>query len=350
MRVLLLPDPVSVQRPGSLRTQVMETYAALRGLPAGAGVEAELALAAPRSFACCDLVHAFGAGVANAGAIGAAAAEGAPVVLSPRLSPAWNRPNGSRARVGDRVLGSPHALDSSYARIRRALQGACMLVATGADERSAICEAFLQAPGKVALVPHGVAGRFLCADPALFRSRVRVNGRFALMVGQVAPWNNQLGVARALAGLALPLVVVGEASERDAAYQRELCGQRTVRCLGALAYDDPLLASAYAAASVFVLARRTGSVPMAAAEALAAGTPVVGEVGAIPPDLPAAAAVGVDCDDAGALQRAVSDLLENPPRRDAVQGPLRRHTWDAVALQLASCYRTALQTAGAGAS
>jgi glycosyltransferase involved in cell wall biosynthesis len=350
MRVLLLPDPVLVQAPGSLRTQVMETCAALRALPGDFGIEAELALAPPATYAGLDVVHAFGAGGANAGAIAAAAANGAALVLSPRLSPGWNRSNGSRARVGDRALGGvgEPALDSGYAQIRRALDTARVVVAHGAAEAGAISEAFLQPPAKVALVAHGVAARFFNAAPALFRERVRVSGRFALMVGQVAPWNNQLGVARALAGLALPLVVVGEACERDAAYQRELCRLRTVRCLGPLAHDDPLLASAYAAASVFVLASRGGHAPMAAAEALAAGTAVVGEVGAIPSDVPAAAAVAVDCNDAAALQGAVSNLLEYPPERDAVRRTFGRHTWDAVARQLTDCYRTAVEAGYAG--
>jgi glycosyltransferase involved in cell wall biosynthesis len=344
MRVLLMPDPVLVQQPGSLRTQVMETWAALRALPADAGVDAALALDPPQSAAGWDVVHAFGPVAANAVAVEAAGAQGAALVLSPRLSPGWDRSNGSRARVGDRVLGGQGdgGHDSSYAQVRRALDRARVVVAHGALEAGAICEAFLQAPDKVALVPHGVAARFLCAEPALFRERTRISGRFALMVGQVGPWNRQLEVARALAGVALPLVVVGKARERDAAYQRELCGLRTVRCLGALAHDDPLLASAYAAASVFVLASRSGHAPMAAVEALAAGTAVVGEVGAIGADVPAAAAVAVDCVDPGSLQSAVSDVLENPPQREAVRRVLRRHGWDDVARQLAGCYRAAL--------
>jgi glycosyltransferase involved in cell wall biosynthesis len=348
MRVLLLADPVAAGQAGGLRTQVMETLAALRSHE---GVEAALAPHPGCDFASWDVVHAFGAGMAAA--VAAAAGQGAAVVLSPRLSPAWSLANGTRARIGDR--GLPYATvcepDSSYAQLRRVLELARLVVAHGASERKAICDGFLLTPDKVALVPHGVAARFLAAGPATFRERVRIGGRFALMVGRVAPYNNQVGVARALAELALPLVVIGDARERDAAYLRELRSLRTVVCLDALAHDDPLLASAYAAASVLVLAGASIDESMAASEALAAGTPVVCAAGAdLLADGGGAGAVVCCRGDAAALQCAVSDLVEGAPGREAVRAGLRSPGWDAVARQLLDCYRRALAPAGAAAA
>jgi glycosyltransferase involved in cell wall biosynthesis len=210
-----------------------------------------------------------------------------------------------------------------------------------------MCEAFLVERHKISVVPHGIAARFLEADPDLFRQQLRSTGPFALMVGRIAPYNNQLAVARALAGLALPLVVIGEARERDASYLRELQDLRTVRCLGPLAYDDPLLASAYAAASVFVLASTTAGAPMAAAEALAAGTPVVSRIGNdIQPREGDSWLHLEGRDDPAALQRAVSALLAQPPQRAAVRATMRHRSWQSVALDLAQCYRRALAPAG----
>jgi glycosyltransferase involved in cell wall biosynthesis len=160
------------------------------------------------------------------------------------------------------------------------------------------------------------------------------------MVGQISPSANQLGVARALAELALPLVVIGDANERDALYLRELRSLRTVTCAGPFAHDDPLLASAYAAASVFVIARQAARVPMAMAEALAAGTPVVGPAGLLPSAALAGGALRhAGCDDPCALQGAVSDLLERPPQREALRALVRPFTWQAAARELAQCYR-----------
>jgi glycosyltransferase involved in cell wall biosynthesis len=347
MRVLLLPDPVPAGQAGGLRTQVMETFSVLR---THQGLEVELAQHHGSGFAGWDVVHAFGSGSGVAAAIETAAGEGATVVVSPRLSAAWSRSNGSRARVADWVLcnGSSPDLDTSYAQIRRALKLAHLVIAHGPVERQAICDGFLLAPEQVALVPHGVAARFFTADPAPFRERVHIGGRFVLMVGRIAPCNNQLAVARALAELALPLVLVGQARDRDAAYLRELHSLRTVVCLDALEHDDPLLASAYAAASVLVLGGGSIGESMAASEALAAGTPVVCPGGA---DIPAGAggdAVVVCCrGDVTALQCAVSGLIENPPRRDVVRSRLHSPSWHDCAGQLLDCYRRALATAGA---
>jgi glycosyltransferase involved in cell wall biosynthesis len=342
MRVHLFADPLLLERPGSLRVQLSETLAALRAIEADAGVEAALAGSQRAPAAGCAVLHVFGAGGRIESAIGAAIADGVPVVLSPRLAPGWSRSNGSRARVADRVLGNRSAcdLDSGYAQIRRALNGASVLIAQGEAERKAICEAFLIAPEKVRVVPHGVAARFFEAGPGLFREHVRIAGRFALMVGQISPYANQLGVARALAELALPLVVLGEARERDTLYLRELRALRTVTCVGPFAHDDPLLASAYAAAAVCVFASPAAWMPMAMAEALAAGTPVVGPAAALPSAPGAGHALRhAGCDDPCTLQRAVSELLEHRPQREELRALVRPFTWQGAARELAQCYR-----------
>jgi hypothetical protein len=54
--------------------------------------------------------------------------------------------------------------------------------------------------------------------------------------------------------------------------------------------------------------------------------------------------------DAAALQCAVSDLVERPPRRDEVRKALRCTGWDEVARQLVACYRRALVADGATSS
>jgi glycosyltransferase involved in cell wall biosynthesis len=346
MRVLILPGQAPGATGDGLLTQARDTAAALNHLrDSGAAIEAVAAAPRAARMPACDIVHLFGVADGDA-ALELALAARAPLVLSPRLSPAWNRSNGTRARVADRVQGnrSNWDFDTGYARTRRALQGASLVIALDEAERKAICDAFLLAPSKVRVVPHGIASRFFEAEPALFRSRARIAGSFALMAGPVSPYANQLGVARALAELALPLVVIGDARERDAGYLRELRALRTVTCLGALAGDDPLLASAHAAASVFVLADRSAGSSMAALGALAAGTPVVGSIGAglALPEAGCALRHAGWQDAAAALKQAASDLLEAPPAREAVRALVRPFAWPRVAGRLAHCYRELL--------
>ncbi|TFW35384.1 glycosyltransferase [Massilia horti] len=342
MRVALLADPLQAERHGGLRAQLRATLGALQAL----GIEAAIVgLARPLADPC-DLLHVFGSGEPLARAVEDAASQALPVVLSPRLAPGWSRANGSRARVADRVFGNRNDcdLDSGYAQIRRALGHAALVLAQHEAERHAICEAFLVDPAKVRVVPNGVSARFFDADPELFRARQHILGRFALMVGRVSPYAGQLAVARTLAELALPLVVIGEARERDCAYLDELRSLRTVSCTGPLRHEDPLLASAYAAASVFVQGAHVAGA-MACAEALAAGTPVIGA-----PTLPGLAGAGfavrtVDRGDGEMLKRQVSGLLAAPPRRDAVRALVRHLDWNTVGIALVACYRAALAKA-----
>jgi glycosyltransferase involved in cell wall biosynthesis len=348
MRVLMFPDALPFELPGGLRVQVRETLDALNALGGrDAGMRAVLAEPGAARQPECDVVHLFGA--ASAATLEAALATHAPLVLSPRLSCAWNSANGTRARVADRVQGnrSKWDFDSGYAQIRRALQAASLVVALDEAERKAVCDAFLLAPAKVRVIAQGIGQGFFDADPALFRARTRIAGRFALMAGQVSPYANQLGVGRALAELALPLVVIGDARERDAGYLRELRALRTVTCIGALDHDDPLLASAYAAASVLVLASRGSGWPMTVPEALASGTPAVSSAGKAL-QLPDGrfAVRPANWYDATALKQAVSQLLEQPPEREAVRALVRPFTWHSVACQLAACYRDLLRQQG----
>jgi glycosyltransferase involved in cell wall biosynthesis len=336
MHVSILPDPDLFQRPGGVQAQVRETMDAL----VRRGVRVSIAAPGDPLSDRCDVLHVFGS-VRGAGyLVEAAAAMRIPVVLSPRVSPAWNSANGTRARVADRVLGNMTSwdFDTGYAQIRRALQGAHMVLALGESERKAICTAFLIDAARVRVIPNGIAGRFFDADPRLFRERLRIAGGFALVVGQVSAWNDQGGIARVLAGLALPLVVVGEARERDAIYERELRTLRTVTCLGPLEHDDPLLASAYAAASVLIIPGQRAALPAAALEALAAGTPVVAPCGG--PGLGGCGALRVVApQDGPALAQEVSDLMARPPQREQVREAVRAFTWDAVAARLVECYR-----------
>jgi hypothetical protein len=289
-----------------------------------------------------DALHVFGTAGCHGRVVAEAAQLRVPVLLSARVASGWTRSNGSRARVADRVLGNrtDWDFDTDYARMRRALQGATLVAALAASERKAICDAFLIEPGKVREIPNAAGAPFFSAAPGRFREQNRIAGQFALMVGDVSPYNDQLGVAQLLAALALPLVVVGDARERDAAYLRELRKLRTVTCIGALGHHDPLLASAYAAASVFILCSSGAALPMTALEALAAGTPVVSA------GRPAAALAGSEfafrqlgAGQPEALQREVAALLAAPPERARVRALVEAFTWERVAAQLLDCYR-----------
>ncbi|MES2759539.1 MAG: glycosyltransferase family 4 protein [Pseudomonadota bacterium] len=348
MRVGILSYPMLFQRDGSVQQQVRETVNALKRLgltPGRAALEAELVDPFRSRLDDYDLVHVFAAVHGNHRIVEEAVALKVPVVLSALIAPGWNRSNGTRARLADRLLGNLTAWDlqSSYAQSRHALQLASLVVALGESERQAIRTAFLINPAKVRVLPNGISPHFFEADPALFRSRSGVQGQFALMVGAVSPYRNQLGIAQALSELALPFVVIGEAQERDTDYLRRLRAVPGVICMGPLRQQARMLASAYAAATVFVLPSQGDAFPITVLEALAAGTPVMmSDESALELRNCEFAVRKARWDDSRAQKSALLDLLEAPPARERVRALVRQYTWDSVALQLADCYSDAL--------
>jgi glycosyltransferase involved in cell wall biosynthesis len=135
---------------------------------------------------------------------------------------------------------------------------------------------FAVEPSRIRVVPNGVQSTFTHASPALFRSEYGM-GDFVLYVGRIEPRKNVLGLVRAVSAASLPLVAIGDAPPSHEAYA-EACyreGEGLVRWIDAVEHDDPLLASAYAAARVFALPSWFETPGLAALEAALAGCAVV---------------------------------------------------------------------------
>jgi glycosyltransferase involved in cell wall biosynthesis len=341
MRIGLLSYPMLFQRDAQVQRQIRETTRALNALREHRGValQVELVDADPTHLDSYDLIHVFSASGGNARIVEAAAELGVPVVLSPLISPGWDRSSGAHARLADHRLGqqTSWSVQSNYAQTRRALQLADAVVALGATEKKAIEEGFLIDPAKVRVFPSGVSAHLFEADPELFRLRTGIQGPFVLMAGPISPYQNQLGMAEILAELALPFVLLGETRERDQDYLRQVRAVRGVTCLGGLKHDAMMLASAYAAATVLVLPCQGDACARTVFDALAAGAPVVTSSSLTLPDSDFALRQ-VAGDDGAGQKRALLELIAAPPSRAAVRDVVRPYTWERAAAQLASCY------------
>jgi glycosyltransferase involved in cell wall biosynthesis len=341
MRIGILSYPQLFQRDPALQRQVRETLRALVALGQYQGVPLEAALIDPdpTHLDSYDVVHVFSASGSNGRIVEAAAELGLAVVLSPLIAPGWDRHSGAHARLADHRMGRQTAwsVQSNYAQTRRALQLAGTVVALGAGEREAIAAGFLIDPAKVCVVPNGVNPQLFDADGALFRLRTGIHGDFVLMAGPIAPLQDQLGMARRLRARGVPLVLLGEARERDQQYLQQVRAVGGVTCLGGLQHDGALLASAYAAASALVLQCRSDACARTAFDALAAGTPVVTSVAL---EVPGSAHVlrQVAHGDSNASQQALLALLAAPPAPATVRAVVRPYTWQRAAVHLASCY------------
>ena len=131
-------------------------------------------------------------------------------------------------------------------------------------------------PERLAVVPNGVLRTFRGASPALFRERFG-DGEFVLFVGRVEPRKNTLGLIRAVRSLGLPPGRSGRSPAGVPRLPRAVSaeGGDAVAWLAATDHEDPLLASAYAAARVLALPSWFETPGLAALEAALAGTAVV---------------------------------------------------------------------------
>ncbi|MGK5080798.1 glycosyltransferase family 4 protein [Janthinobacterium sp. HLX7-2] len=347
MRVGILSYPMLFQRAGGLQIQVRETIAALNRLQAQAArplavqLEVQLVDANHERLADFDVLHVFSASNGTYRIVETARELGVPVVLSPLLPPSWDRASAWRARLADRLAGrmTQWMVQTSYAQTRRALQLADVVIALGEAERDALVRAFGLADASIRVLPNGINPHFFTANGDLFRRTTGIAGPFVLMVGSISPYKNQLGLAQALGGAGLPVVLIGAAPRAQQTYLQQLLDLPHVSWLGALGHADPLLASAYHAAGVVALPSQGEVFPLSVLEALAAGTPVVMTAHSAL-DLPASAFAlrKVRWDDGAAQRLAITELLALAPERPRVQALVERFTWERVAAQLADCY------------
>lgn len=340
MRVGILSYPMLFQRDGGLQIQVRSTMEALQQL-SGPGLQVELVDSNRQRIDSFDVIHVFSAINGNYRMVELANEVGVPVVLSALLSPGWTRSAGFKARIADRLAGrlTGWNVQTTYTQTKRALQLAQMVIALGPAERAAIVDGFQINQHKIRLLPNGISPGFFDADAQAFRRFSGLNGPFVLMVGAISPYKNQLGLVQALAKTELPVVLIGKAQRQHQAYLQQLLISPKVRWLGQLAHDDPLLASAYAAASVLALPSQGEVFPLSVLEALAAGTPVVmTDESAL--NLPASgfALKQLRWNDTTALCAAIHDLVAQPPDRAAVSALVEKFTWQRVAAQIAGCY------------
>lgn len=273
LRIGVLSYPMLYQRTGGLQIQITETINALQSL----GVDARLIDPNKESLADFDVIHVFGAINGNHRAVETAKSLGRKVVISPLIRPSWTRWTGWRNAFIDRIVGKITGwhLQTAFAQIDSALKNADKIVALGDTEQRSIVAAFGIPAERVVVIENGVTQRFFDADAAAFRQQYGVNGQFVLNVAAINPGKNQLALVTALQNHKIPIVLIGECLSEFRPYLDQLTASPNVRYLGRMAYDDPALCSAYAAATVFALPSTSEVMPLSVMEALAAGTPAV---------------------------------------------------------------------------
>jgi glycosyltransferase involved in cell wall biosynthesis len=274
--VLLHAPSFAFQAPGGGENQLVQTGWHLEGI----GIPVRLFSAWTDRLETARLLHLFGMSREGLELARVAKARGLPIVLSPicwyepvalvALEPNLVRKLASLAVWGVRLV-APRV--PSWRR--ELLSLADLVLPNSLSEANQLVRMFGVARERVRAVPNGVLPTFASASPRLFQERWGADP-FVLSVGRIEPRKNTLALIRAIRPRGLPLVVIGEAHPAFPRYVQDCrrAGGDQVVWLGQLDHHDPLLASAYAAARVFVLPSWFETPGLAALEAALAGLPV----------------------------------------------------------------------------
>jgi glycosyltransferase involved in cell wall biosynthesis len=228
-----------------------------------------------------SILHLFGMSREGLELARIARKRGVPVVLSPIC---WLEPRALYALAGNRIAGLCHLAKWSLKGLLPRIGGwrdelirqSDLILPNSHAEAAQLANLFRAAAEKLFVVPNGVDARFEKSDPHHFRS-VHDHGDFLLYAGRVEPRKNVLGLIRGARRAGYPLVVIGNAPPGHESY-RAACreaGRTMTHWYDGVDHDDPLLASAYAAARVFALPSWFETPGLAALEAGLSGTAVV---------------------------------------------------------------------------
>jgi glycosyltransferase involved in cell wall biosynthesis len=202
---------------------------------------------------------------------------------------------------------------------------------------------------RFATVLNGVEPQFASVGPEMFREKTGIRGRFILNVAAIEPRKNQLGLVHALKDSPLPLILIGPSRDQHYTEQVFAAAGPHVQHLGSLDHDDPLLASALSACSVFVLPSTLETPGLAALEAAVCGAPLVITSGGSTREYFGECAHYVDPGDPSDMRQAVEVALINGPN-PRLREHVLRFAWSTVTARLPDLYRTALERNNSTAS
>ncbi|MCH2570079.1 MAG: glycosyltransferase [Planctomycetes bacterium] len=277
LRVLLYGGSGAFQCPGGGEVQLVKTALYLRRC----GIRAKLFNPWKDKLKDADVLHLFGTLPEHSSLVNQAREAGVTTMLSTiawyDVGSVWHL-GGTRTQslfqVGKFLLRATCPTIPSWRR-RLYHQVDCLLP-NSISEAKQLVKLFGVARDKISVIPNGVDEVSLHGDVNLFEKIYDLN-KFVLIPGRIEPRKNQLTLLRALKGLEVPIVFLGDTVPGYRYYEREcrrLAGPE-VHFLGRLNFSSDLLGSAYRSSSCVVLPGWFETPSLAALEAAIAEAPLV---------------------------------------------------------------------------
>lgn len=145
-------------------------------------------------------------------------------------------------------------------------------------EANLLSQVFNISPDKFHVAYNGIDDVFTKDEQPsgeLFRSHFNFKKPFLLCVGNIEDRKNQFALARAIEGLDIDLVLIGNIRNQDYYKKVISTGSNNIHYLGHLDHHSELLRSAYLASEAFILPSKLETPGLAALEAAALGCKII---------------------------------------------------------------------------
>ena len=194
--------------------------------------------------------------------------------------------------------------------------------------------------GKLTIIPNGVEKHFFNASEELFIKKYKIND-FVLFTGNIIKRKNPLRLARVLSHMEQKGVFIGGVLDTEKEYAEKfhkiISASPNLLWIKGLKYNDPLLASGYAAAKVFCLPSFGETQSLSGLEAMASGAPVI--LGDLPyayqPPFEKVIRCKVTNEDS--IESCIKMVLENPIKyRNLLTTD---YTWEDIARKIIKIYK-----------
>ncbi|WNM57994.1 glycosyltransferase family 4 protein [Candidatus Nitrospira allomarina] len=337
MKVLFLTYPRIGLNRGGLQIQIEETA---KGL-VQRGVEVIFYDPWRNQIPDVDICHVFSIDGSAISHVQRSLATGKPVIVSSVLNLFHLHPLLMRMKV----LSSAF-IPGMYSDLKRAnlmLHAASRVIALNENERNLLSTVFSLPSERIATIPNGLKASFATADPLLFEEKYGVKD-FVLNVASIEERKNQLTLICAMKRMPYPLVIIGNIRSEQEEYISRCRAQANKQVIftGSLAHDDPILASAYRAAKLFVLPSFSEVMPLSLYEASIAGCRVIASKN-VPVASPLQHLISVfDPHSPEGLASLITTEMEKPRSEELQSVALEMPSWQQVCEQIHDCYESAL--------
>ncbi|MEW6407148.1 MAG: glycosyltransferase [Patescibacteria group bacterium] len=255
MKVLFYSYPQAFQNPGGGEVMLLKTKEALEKQ----GVYVKLFNQWEDKIKDYDILHIFGSVKDCLGLMESAKSFGIKIVVSPIFWSTFQKCFFEYGSIVDRLrLTAQHLAKVIMPNIpsqrRKIFLLADAIIANSFMERDQVKRLFSIDNKKIAVAHLGVDERFISANPQEFIDKFGIKD-FILSVGRIEPRKNNLNLIKALKSSGLKLVIIGDPVSNYMQYYEECKRQadKNTIFINRIDHEDALLASAYAASSVFVL-------------------------------------------------------------------------------------------------